>query len=175
MISELSNGLQCHQCRTGDPSRLHQLDEGGDPRLLHQCHDCLAAGAECDNLRGPAEDIAADDPYWSLWHDASIAELRVVCGLCGRDICYFSAYIGGRSAWEIALGRDLNGPEIRTGRSFASDIDAGKHMGYDRRWTLICPGRKCSFRKVVTVDRVREAMVKTWYSGSHRLVAGVDI
>jgi hypothetical protein len=184
LISELSRGLQCHQCRTGDSSRLHQVDEGGDPRLLHQCYDCLTSGAECGSRPATVEDVAYgeayDDPYLSLWHDGSMAELEIVCGICDRDICHVSGYVGGRSAWEIALGRDLESHEIRTGRSFGSDIDP-QHRDLDGtqhhlRWTLVCPGRhRPPFQRVVKYERVRDAMVKAWYSGSHRLVAGVDL
>lgn len=126
--------------------------------------------------------MAHADSDVATWENGDIVEFIVKCGLCGRDLTSVSAYVdlsGQGAAWEIDLGRDYDHTEIRTARSFASAPDQHERdaaaAGHNSRWTLVCPGRRCRFRRVLTASAVETAMVRAWRKRSFVLVAGIDL
>ena len=115
------------------------------------------------------------------WTDGSIVEFEVKCGRCGRDITSLSAYVTLKDdgfAWEIELGRDYDHTQIRTGRSFPSSKDQkfiDEHLMKNNRWTLVCPGRRCGYRRtVLPFPTIERAMVRAWRNRTHALTLGID-
>jgi hypothetical protein len=114
------------------------------------------------------------------WHNGQIVEIEVECPNCRRDLAVLSAFVslqGDGFAWEVGLGRDrYDAAAYRTipGAAQSANVSA-QHEPETRKFVLVCPGRRCGYRRVVGYGRVRDAIVRTWRTGVHRIVAGVDL
>jgi hypothetical protein len=130
-------------------------------------------------LQARGQDPDAIQPHEGF-ESGDSRQFLVRCGSCRLKIARFDArlfvYDDPKADWagEIYITTESDdGPGMRKG-SRSANPPGDPEMGHDRRWALVCPGKRCRMRYVVTQDRLSQAMIRAFRLSQHELLAGVD-